>query len=308
MKVRRVVIPRRGEIFVPTNGDRSSGIDQALSKAHPVLSSQKFDLRQLPAPSPHTPTGKHEVYWLNRRADGVGWPAGAEEELEQDGDFLAQLQVFALERMAEIGPSARAYMMYGYILRESPLERDGLIYCGVQSQERLHLHVSEGIEATVCDGWYDSSFPSERSEIARFFNLVGERTIVAYQQQLQKFGHPLILQQRWINDGQEEFISRKVYSFSSFPEAYLSVRTLRKTVTKRWVQNAKVLGQTPSVLAGEHFRTLQSAVPNFVFLFPSLLDREDLGTLDVRPVWVFPFTTVAAIEMVTDGGAILDRR
>ncbi len=98
-----------------------------------------------------------------------------------------------------------------------------------------------------------------------------------------------------------------MFAFPSLADAIHQSAVLKKQVSEHWFAMAQaVADRSPLTFAGQTFRVLQSAVPNFVFILPS--EEDQINTQRTgQEVWVAPFSVVGAPEMITPGGVHLQR-
>lgn len=294
-----------GEVFIATEADRSSGIDVALAGKRPVFAAGNFEVLAHPSTVPHT-RGEHTVLWLNRQGKTKPSPWAGETlaDLAKDSEFWQYLEPWLQQRRREYERQAWVYFYVGFLPRTEPVFRDGVVHVGLQSQERLHIHIAEELSVNGEDRQLDIDNQVERKQLGRFLNVGGEESIYHQGSWLKDFGRQIILKQSL----DDKVRLRTAYAFSSLSEAFPAVVQLQKNLAGRWLEHAKAIAGSQVILAGHFFTVAQSAVPNFMVILPSELDRRRLGVKVAEPVWVIPFSTASAPEILTPGGVVLDRR
>jgi hypothetical protein len=312
----------RGEISAVTVSDPHAEINKALSHS-PVLidtadtrhAGIQHQVRVLPTTSPHT-TGFHEVWWLNEATEesDVYWDTSSEQRVLTNSKLLAELEqkIRLIQTVAQTGQSQdlRAYMYWGFTLPEWQNGTNAsVIWRGLQSQQRLHWHLSQGIDANQTpDDWLQAS-QENIGHFARFLNLAGEFMIQSYRSMYSNFGETFSYQQPLQGNWPQGVKDRTLFAFSSLEEATQASLKLKNEVSHHWLGMAHSLHEhSPCMYAGTLFTMFQSAVPNFVFIIPSEGDKKIANRVDNHnEVWVAPFTVVGAPEMLTDGGIHLRR-
>lgn len=295
-----------GEVFFPTETDRSSGIDEVLSRKQPVFSAGNFEVLAHPSTVPHTRDGEHTVYWLNRQGEvrPTSWGEATMADLAQQRDFWLAFELWLQQRRLERKRHAWVYFYVGFLPRTEPLFRDGVIHVGLQSQERLHIHIADELMVNSADRHLDIQNPVEKRQLGRFLNVGGEESIYHQQERLKQFGRQIVLKQAV---GSAVRL-RTAYAFPSLAAAFTATVELREDLSAQWLDHAKMIGGSQVELAGYAFSVVQSAIPNFAVILPSELDRRRLSVDGDETVWVVPFTTASVPEILTPGGAVLDRR
>lgn len=296
-----------GEVFNPTTEDRGSGIDVALANKEPILTAGQFELLEHPSVAPHTIDGEHQVYWLNRQSESrpASWNDQDLQLLSNDVEFLVALEQVLQAQRNTRQRHAWIYSYLGFIPKSEPIVQNGVAHIGLQSQQRLHFHITDELIPPSVDRWLEPENEQERSQIARFLNIGGESSISAWQSALGNFGQELSLHQA-VNGAVRQ---RTAFGFESLAQAYPTIIALQNSLAESWYQHAQALTEmTPVEFAGYFFQAIQSAVPNFVIILPGEIDRQRLGVTNQLPVWVLPFSTVGAPEILVPGGAVLDRR
>ena len=312
----------RGEISAVRVSDPHAEINKALIQS-PVLIDTPYkgqnniqhQVRVLPATSPHTP-GFHEVWWLNEatKESDVYWDAQSEQRVLNNAKLLAELEqkIRLTQRIAHTSQSQdlRAYMYWGFTLPEwQNGTKASVIWRGLQSQQRLHWHLSQGIEANLpASDWLQAS-QENSGHFARFLNLAGEFMIQSYRSMYTGFGDAFSYNQPLQGNWPQLTKDRTLFAFSSLEEATQASVKLKNDVLQHWLGMAQLLHEhSPFMYAGTLFTMFQSAVPNFVFIIPNESDKKIAGRVDAHnEVWVAPFTVVGAPEILTNGGVHLRR-
>lgn len=309
MILRVVRVPNKREVTIPTFADPHSEINRVLAGAPVVFSADQLEVRRVEAASPHAPQGHHDVYWLNESRDGkeVHWDEGSETRAFAQLDFWRKYELFLREQQEAVGPAARAYMYWGFILPEQKSTDDPVIWRGLQSQLRLHFHIAEAIESDEADEWLDSTNPQHVPQIGRFLNVAGEKMREEVLSQ-RVFGEPFSYQQTIFGNTEDKSVKRTLHAFPTLAEALEQSLAVRNEIMSDWLRLASALSQAgPTIFSQQTFRVLQSAIPNFVFVLPSQTDKERIGRT-AQEVWVAPFSVTGVPELLTHGGIHLDRR
>lgn len=296
-----------GDVFIPTENDRSSGIDAILSEKQPMFTAGNFEVLEHPATMPHTIDGQHMVYWLNRwgMIRPLPWNQDQLQELAHDQVFLSGFQDWLNQQRRERKKHAWVYFNLGFLPKSVPVVRDGVAYIGLQSQERVHVHLVDELPPVVPSRWLELADESSRSQWARLLNVAGEASIRRLQPQLGNFGRRITLTQvlggeRW---------HRTAYAFHSLADALPAIVELQNRIAITWLEHARELAAAdPVEFAGYFFQAMQSAVPNFSAVLPNDLDRSRLSVEGEESVWVFPFNTFGPPEILVPDGLLLDRR
>lgn len=317
-------------------------IAQALQHATTILSHGKHEILALPATSPHT-LEEHSVWWLNSRTSQkhINWNPEAYTQIIEDTIFWDRVQQ-AISQIQYSDPSIRAYMYIGFFDPDSnshtTLDTDAnldealppVIFKGLQSQERLHLHLAkapDSSQATKHLSLRSMDQPSNQKEyqktkgqIARFLNFAGENTLKAYPaitHTLRKYGgsaftfhQPLLFE-----NGSQNIQSypRSLYAFSELSSAIKAIEESRISLLKHWLSIAVSLHEFGSYYyLGEVFNVFQSCIPNWTVILPTKKDKKIAGrsyasNSKENEVWVSPLAVIGAPESLTEHGLLLQR-
>ncbi len=311
MKLRIAEIPARGTVTTPQESRLHDDINSALTSAEPLFTQSGLELRRLEATSPHT-LGRHDVLWLNEPCEtsSIHWDTQSELKTGNSPDFWRSVEQYVRTEQHTHGKNLRGYMYHGFIL---PEWKNGttapVIWHGLQSQVRLHMHLAESLPKDTQNGWIDSTESARNTSlIARFLNLAGEGMLLQYPHTVFGFGERFQYDQHLLGNDETTRQSRTLFAFPDLATAIEQSRELKKSISEYWFIMAQSLAEhSPQMFAGQVFSILQSAVPNFVFIIPSEEDMHELNRAQ-QEVWVAPFSVVGAPEMLTPGGVHLQRK
>lgn len=310
MRLRVVDIPNRGKTTTPTDDRLHDDIDFSLQKADILFTASGFELRRLSAVSPHT-LGRHEVLWLNHPQPkrNIHWDTLSEQQVMQQDIFWQEVEKYARQEQQHSKENLRAYMYHGFILPEWKNGSEApVIWRGMQSQIRLHMHLAETLPPDTVHEWLNSQLDAQSiSSIARFLNLAGESMIQLHTPALQNFGERFEYHQPLLGNPEVPTYTRTLFAFPDLGTAIRASIQLKKQVSEYWFIMAQaVVEHSPQLFAGQMFSMMQSAIPNFVYILPCEEDQK--LTHRTKPeVWVAPFAVVGAPEMLTQGGVHLRR-
>lgn len=321
-----IELERRGEISTVAAANPHQEINRALRHStvlieSPYPSHDKYpdvehQVRVLPATSPHTP-GFHEVWWLNEATEhsDIHWDAHSEQRILNNSKLLNELEqkirLSQKDALAFRSQDLRAYMYWGFTLPEwQNGTKASVIWRGLQSQLRLHWHLSQVIDGNLtANDWLQAAQKENAGHFARFLNLAGEFMIHSHPAILSHFGEPFSYNQPLQGNWPQGTRERTLFAFPSLEAAIQASMQLRNELMQHWFTMAQTLHEhSPFLYAGSLFTLFQSAVPNFVFIKPSESDKKISNRGDRgNETWVAPFTVVGAPELLTDGGVHLRR-
>jgi hypothetical protein len=257
------------------------------------------------------------VWWLNEATEqtDIHWDTHSEQRVLTNSKLLNELeQKIRLSQKDAIAfrlQDLRAYMYGGFTL---PEWQNGIkakvMWRGLQSQQRLHWHLAEGIDGNQTPSdWLQADQKENNDHFARFLNLAGEFMIHSHPAISSHFGEAFYYQQPLQGNWPTNTKERTLFAFPSLEAATQASLQLRIEVMKHWFAMAQSLHEhSPFMYAGSLFTMFQSAIPNFVFIIPNESDKRIANRCDKHnETWVAPFTVVGAPEMLTDGGVHLRR-
>lgn len=290
-------------------------INAALNDAQIVCSNGRHNVLKLPATSPHT-TGSHEVWWLNEKhnSEPIYWDTASEFSVFSNECLWQTLHEHILKTQRTQISNPRAYMYWGFTLKEYGFNlpknyQEKMVWRGLQSQLRLHWHLSEAIPRDISHDWLDSDDPANTHIFARFLNLSGEAMIQKLNKYFNSFGEKFLYKQPVPQDWPIATYDRTFFAFPDLISATKASAELRLKIESSWHALALAISElTPTPFAGQLYELLQSSVPNFVFIVPNIEDRKTADReMYATEVWVVPFSVVGAPEMLTPLGLQLRR-
>lgn len=301
-------IPRRGDVFVPSVSDRSSGIDGVLARTQPAFTAGEHQVRAVHATAPHHPTAPHTVYWIGRPGrDGSydPWNGDSWERAATDKAFLVGVEKY-LRGLQQADDQLRLYFFMGFLPPGSAVDAAVTYQYGLQSQERWHVHATHVITKDIPGiRFLSPENDHDRRAIARVMNVGAEASIRHYGARLAGFGERLVYRQE-IGIREPFELPRTMFGFPSLAEALPAALELQSGVSCDWMDHARALAQESTSLAHLVLSHMQCPIPNMTVILPSAVDRK-LGRVESDAgVWIAPFSVTGAQPMLAPGGVYIE--
>lgn len=301
-------------VWQPRESDLESGVVAVLQEHATVKhvgGRHKYLVHTSPPRTHHPDASKHAVYWIDQLGDGstiVPWTDRSWQLVAQDKVFLAHSDAHFSQMQSE-NSDLRIFHAFGFA-RQADIDKIAgrkIDPRSIQSQYRGHLHVVDAIDSQI----FPSTWLQEKQILTSkwllpfFLNTSGELAIQHYSTQLKSFGTKVVYSQT-IGETSKFDIQRTMFAFSSWEEALNSVVELYSQLYAGWLNTAAQVAENQVVFSGVMIDIVQSSVPGFMLIKPSLQDKK-AGGIPTESNWlVMPFN-LPLPQVTLQPGVLLNR-